>query len=59
MGCGSCHGIPPPDAHHTPDMRLNGCVQCHAGTVDSYGHIITNADGTSLHVNGVANATMP
>ena len=59
VGCGSCHGMPPVDSNHNATMRLNGCVQCHPGTVDGYGHIITNADGTSLHVNGVANATMP
>jgi predicted CxxxxCH...CXXCH cytochrome family protein len=59
VGCGNCHGVPPGDSHHNSTMRINSCVQCHAGTVDSFGHIITNADGTSLHVNGVANATMP
>lgn len=27
--CGSCHGIPPADAPHTPDMTLASCATCH------------------------------
>lgn len=53
--CGSCHGAPPVDDKHTPDMKLNGCAACHP-SVDGYGNpIITGAPGqeTSKHINGV------
>jgi len=54
--CGSCHGIPPVDSNHTPDMTSLGCTQCHPGSVDQFGRIIVRPDGTSDHINGVANA---
>jgi len=50
--CGSCHGIPPVDAPHTPAMTLTSCATCHPGTVDPFGNIIV-IDGTSEHINGV------
>jgi len=50
--CGSCHGIPPNDASHTPTMTLATCATCHPGTVDAFGNIIV-ANGTSEHINGV------
>ncbi|MEW5848572.1 MAG: CxxxxCH/CxxCH domain-containing protein [Myxococcota bacterium] len=55
--CGSCHGIPPADPNHDDTMTSLQCVNCHAGSVDRWGRIIINPDGTSLHLNGVANAT--
>lgn len=54
--CGSCHGIPPVDVNHTPDMNSQGCVQCHSGTVNGFGVIVFAPDGTSLHINGAADA---
>jgi predicted CxxxxCH...CXXCH cytochrome family protein len=54
--CGSCHGIPPASAPHTPAMTLASCVTCHAQTVDAFGTILltTGPDGTtSKHMNGV------
>ncbi len=50
--CGSCHGIPPSDAPHTPTMTLTSCAACHSGTVDAFGNIIVT-NGTSEHINGV------
>jgi predicted CxxxxCH...CXXCH cytochrome family protein len=29
--CGSCHGVPPNDANHTPQMTIATCVTCHVG----------------------------
>ncbi|MEO6773638.1 MAG: CxxxxCH/CxxCH domain-containing protein [Kofleriaceae bacterium] len=52
VSCGSCHGIPPADAPHTPAMTLTSCTSCHPGTVDAFGNIIVHADGTSEHING-------
>jgi predicted CxxxxCH...CXXCH cytochrome family protein len=49
--CGSCHGIPPSDAPHTPAMTLTSCASCHPGTVDAFGNIIVT-NGTSEHING-------
>lgn len=54
-GCGTCHGVPPQDANHQPDMTLATCVTCHAATMDATGNIlITN--GTSHHIDGVIDA---
>jgi predicted CxxxxCH...CXXCH cytochrome family protein len=50
--CGSCHGIPPASAPHTPAMTLTTCASCHPGTVDAFGNIsVTNL--TSEHINGI------
>ena len=51
VSCGSCHGIPPSDASHSPTMTLASCTTCHPGTVDAFGNIIVT-DGTSEHING-------
>ena len=53
--CGTCHGIPPVDANHTPAMTLTSCASCHPSTVDAFGNIIVT-NGTSTHVNGVVDA---
>ena len=52
VSCGSCHGIPPGDASHTPDMPLTSCATCHPGTVDAFGNIIVTGTN-SEHINGV------
>jgi len=52
VSCGSCHGIPPADASHTPDMPLTRCATCHPGTVDAFGNILV-VGGTSEHINDV------
>jgi len=54
--CGSCHGIPPADAPHTPTMTLTSCATCHSQSVDAFGAILlTTGPGgtTSKHMNGV------
>jgi predicted CxxxxCH...CXXCH cytochrome family protein len=53
--CGSCHGIPPADASHTPAMTLQTCATCHPATVDAYGSIIVTS-GASHHMDGVIDA---
>lgn len=50
--CGTCHGLPPADGHHSPALPLSACAGCHRGTVDPSGAIIVVA-GSSLHINGV------
>lgn len=53
--CGSCHGIPPEIAPHSPMMGLTQCTQCHNATVDQNGTILfEEVDGelTSRHING-------
>lgn len=52
VSCGTCHGIPPIDASHTPGMTLTSCVACHPGTVDAFGNILVT-NGTSEHINGI------
>lgn len=52
VSCGSCHGIPPADASHSPTMTLASCASCHPGTVDAFGNIIVT-NQTSEHINGV------
>lgn len=54
--CGSCHGVPPARAPHTPAMTLTSCVTCHSQTADAFGAILlTTGPGgtTSKHMNGV------
>jgi predicted CxxxxCH...CXXCH cytochrome family protein len=51
VACGSCHGIPPADANHTPAMSLASCASCHPQTIDASGTIIVTG-GTSKHING-------
>ena len=52
VSCGTCHGVPPISAPHTPAMTLTSCATCHPGTVDAFGNIIIT-NGTSEHINGV------
>lgn len=52
VSCGSCHGIPPDTASHTPGMPLTSCATCHPGTVDAFGNIIVTGTN-SEHINGV------
>jgi predicted CxxxxCH...CXXCH cytochrome family protein len=52
VSCGSCHGIPPAGASHSPDLPLTSCATCHPGAVDAFGNIIVTG-GTSEHINGV------
>ena len=52
VSCGSCHGIPPADASHTPAMTLASCASCHPGTVDAFGNILV-INQASKHINGV------
>jgi predicted CxxxxCH...CXXCH cytochrome family protein len=47
--CGSCHGIPPSDLPHTPDMTLTACTTCHPDTVDAFGQILVGGK----HLNGI------
>jgi predicted CxxxxCH...CXXCH cytochrome family protein len=49
--CGSCHGVPPTSAPHSPAMTLTSCAACHPGTIDALGTIIVT-QGTSEHING-------
>lgn len=51
VSCGSCHGVPPTSAPHTPAMTLTSCAACHPGTIDAQGTILIN-QGTSEHING-------
>jgi predicted CxxxxCH...CXXCH cytochrome family protein len=58
--CGTCHGVPPTTAPHTPAMSLLTCVQCHPSTIDANGSlIVTGAPGaeTSTHINGRIDVT--
>ena len=53
--CGSCHGIPPVDGVHDPDLELGDCFGCHPDTVDQSGNILrTGPPGaeTSQHMDG-------
>jgi predicted CxxxxCH...CXXCH cytochrome family protein len=54
-GCGTCHGVPPADANHSPSMMLTTCVTCHAATMDATGNIVIT-NGTSHHIDGVIDA---
>ncbi len=36
--CGSCHGIPPVDDVHAPDLHLTDCAACHPAAVDRFGN---------------------
>lgn len=51
--CGSCHGLPPATAAHTPTMTLMDCATCHPASVSPFGGILV---GTGKHINGVVDA---
>jgi len=53
--CGSCHGVPPADASHAPNLPLTACATCHAATIDAMGNIIVT-NGASHHMDGVVDA---
>lgn len=50
--CGSCHGVPPSTASHTPNLPLTSCASCHPRTIDSTGTILIDANGASEHIDG-------
>jgi hypothetical protein len=53
--CGSCHGVPPVGAPHSPDLELTDCAGCHPDTVDPFGNVLlTGPPGaeTSQHMDG-------
>jgi predicted CxxxxCH...CXXCH cytochrome family protein len=51
--CGSCHGLPPTTAAHTPSMALTDCATCHPASVTPYGGILVS---NGKHMNGVVDA---
>lgn len=53
--CGSCHGIPPPDARHRDVMLLSECSGCHAASVTASGSIRFEG-GETRHLDGVVDA---
>jgi predicted CxxxxCH...CXXCH cytochrome family protein len=55
VSCGSCHGVPPADASHTPAMPITACASCHPDTVDAFGNILITSQG-SKHLDGVVDA---
>jgi predicted CxxxxCH...CXXCH cytochrome family protein len=60
--CGSCHGVPPTNAPHTPNMNIFECATCHPGSIGTDGFpIVTGSPGseTSLHINGVIDYVTP
>jgi predicted CxxxxCH...CXXCH cytochrome family protein len=40
VACGSCHGVPPADAAHTPGMPLTTCASCHPRTMSPDGNLL-------------------
>ena len=54
-GCGTCHGVPPADANHSPTMTLATCTTCHPQTMDATGNIVIT-NGVSHHIDGVIDA---
>jgi predicted CxxxxCH...CXXCH cytochrome family protein len=49
VSCGSCHGVPPADASHAPDLALTSCATCHPGSVDAFGNILVPGE----HLDGI------
>jgi hypothetical protein len=45
--CGSCHGIPPEDDTHDPELTQLDCVDCHPASVDAFGRV-----DPSAHLDG-------
>lgn len=52
--CGSCHGVPPTDAAHSPTMHLQDCVTCHSKSIDASGELLPPPAGR--HLDGVVDA---
>lgn len=49
--CGSCHGVPPATASHSPAMTIGDCSTCHPRSVDRFGNIVFDG-ATSQHMDG-------
>lgn len=59
VACGTCHGVPPATASHTPLMPLTSCATCHPDSVTSSGSIllVPGPNGvTSEHADGDVDA---
>jgi len=52
--CGSCHGIGPENAWHPLVTEPTTCGTCHPLTVNDDGSIHFRPNGTTPHLNGVA-----
>lgn len=53
--CGTCHGVPPATASHTPGLPITACAACHPRTIDPAGaiRIFDGPNGpTSEHIDG-------
>ena len=53
--CGTCHGVPPATASHTPGQPITSCATCHPRTIDPTGTILLTPGPTGLtseHVDG-------
>jgi predicted CxxxxCH...CXXCH cytochrome family protein len=54
VACGTCHGVPPQDGSHAPELTFRDCAECHT-SVDAFGNVIVRngPDGpTSQHIDG-------
>jgi len=52
--CGRCHGLPPADGRHDPELGIADCTTCHS-SVDDHGNILFTGDPgheASLHLDG-------
>lgn len=55
VACGTCHGVPPADAAHSPTMPLTQCASCHPRTMTPAGTFILTpgpSGPTSEHIDG-------
>ncbi|NVB81159.1 MAG: CxxxxCH/CxxCH domain-containing protein [Kofleriaceae bacterium] len=55
VACGTCHGVPPADASHSPSMPLTQCASCHPRTMTPAGTLILTPGPngpTSEHIDG-------
>jgi predicted CxxxxCH...CXXCH cytochrome family protein len=53
--CGTCHGVPPATASHTPGAPITSCAACHPRTIDPTGSILITpgpTGPTSEHIDG-------
>jgi len=52
LGCGGCHGAPPPSAPHVAGLPLTTCAGCHPDTVDAAGGLLASG----RHLDGTVDA---
>ncbi len=56
LTCGSCHGVPPVNGDHDPNLSMVDCAQCHGDSIDASAQFLMNG---ARHVDGELQVEVP